>query len=333
MSSSSVEVLTIGNAIVDVIARADEGLLTRHGMAKGSMRLIDEATAELLLTEMGQATIVSGGSAGNTAVGVASLGGRAAFMGKVRDDDLGRLYADDIGAVGVAFPTRPAVQGPATARSFILVTPDGERTMNTYLGACTGFGPGDIDEETVRSAAFTYMEGYLWDPPAAKEAFLRAAAIAHAAGRQVALTLSDAFCVDRYRGEFLNLMRTGIVDLVFANDGELRSLYETASLDAAIAAVREERVAAVVTRSADDALLVDREAVRSAPSFHVERVVDSTGAGDLFAAGFLFGRARGFEGVDCLRLGALAAAEVIQHVGARPQTSLKALAAAEGFAM
>ena len=331
MSASRHDVLCIGNAIVDVLAATEEDFLVAHKLAKGTMHLIDEARAEELYRAMGPATVISGGSAGNTAVGVASLGGRAAYFGKVRDDELGRLFRHDIGAMGVHFPTAASTDGPATARSFILVTPDGERTMNTYLGACVTFGPDDIDEETVRSSKIAYFEGYLWDPPAAKDAIRKAAAIAHEAGREVAITLSDPFCVDRYRDEFLFLMRTRTVDLVFANEHELISLYQTADFATALDLVRKDAVTAVITRSEKGALVATKEDVQEAPAARIAKLVDSTGAGDLFAAGFLFGRATGRDGRTCLNLGALAAAEVIQHLGARPQVSLRDVATQAGL--
>jgi sugar/nucleoside kinase (ribokinase family) len=331
MAASAHDVLALGNAIVDVIARTDEAFLLRHDLTKGAMMLIDEQRAEALYDAMGPATVVSGGSAANTAVGVASLGGRAAYVGKVRADDLGRHFAHDIRAVGVTFPTQPAQDGPATARSFILVTPDGERTMNTYLGACTGLGPDDIDEATVAGAEILYMEGYLWDPPAAKEAFRKAAGIAHEAGRRVALTLSDSFCVDRWRPEFLDLVRSGAVDILFANEHELKSLYETADFETAVAALRDEGALGVVTRSGEGCLVVTREQTRAVDAFPIERLVDTTGAGDLFAAGFLYGLARGEDHVTCARLGGLAAAEVIQHIGARPEANLSDLARENGL--
>ncbi len=248
--TASLDLLVLGNAIVDVMARTDEAFLVREGVHKGAMQLIDEARAEHLFQVMGQATIISGGSGANTAVGAALLGARAGFVGKVRDDELGRLFAHDLTATGVRFDVAPASEGPATARCFVLVTPDGERTMNTYLGACQGLSASDVDEETVRSARHVYLEGYLWDPPAAKEAFRKAAKIAHGAGNKVALTLSDAFCVDRYRDEFLGLIRDGSLDILFANIHELKSLYQTADADTALAALRQEKnLLGVVTRS------------------------------------------------------------------------------------
>ena len=331
MTTNRYDVLGIGNAIVDVIAKADEDFLVRHGMRKGAMTLIDEARAEVIYDAMGPAVEISGGSAANTTVGVASLGARAAFVGKVKDDQLGRVFAHDIRAAGVAFDTAPDSDGPSTARCYVLVTPDGERTMNTFLGAAQDLHPNDIDADAVAAATITYLEGYLWDPPHAKEAFLKAAEIAHRAERSVALTLSDAFCVDRYRAEFLNLIRNRTVDVVFANERELHSLYQTADFDTAVNALRNDVRLAVITRSEKGCLVVTREetdAVRAEP---VERVVDATGAGDLFAAGFLVGLARGTDLRTAARLGGLAAAEVLGHLGARPESSLKALAEENGL--
>ena len=275
---------------------------------------------------MGPAIEVSGGSAANTTVGVASLGARAAFVGKVKDDELGRTFAHDIRAAGVAFDTPPASDGPSTARCYVLVTPDGERTLNTFLGAAQDLHPNDVDADAVASAAITYLEGYLWDPPKAKEAFRKAAKIAHGAGRKVALTLSDAFCVDRYRDEFLNLIRTGTVDLLFANERELHSLYQDADFEAALAALRKDAKLAVVTRSEKGCVVIEGAQTEVVPAAPIDRLVDATGAGDLFAAGFLVGHSRGADHRSAARLGALAAAEVIQHLGARPESSLKALA-------
>jgi sugar/nucleoside kinase (ribokinase family) len=331
MTNARFEVLGIGNAIVDVIARADDDFLARNGMNKGAMTLIDEERAERIYEAMGPAVEISGGSAANTIVGVASLGARAAFVGKVRDDALGRVFAHDIRAVGVAFDTPPAFDGPSTGRCYVLVTPDGERTLNTYLGAAQDLHPNDIDSATVASAAITYLEGYLWDPKHAKEAFLKSATIAHGAHRHVALSLSDAFCVDRWRDEFLELIRTGTVDILFANESELHSLYQTADFDTAVEALRKDARLAIVTRSEKGCVVVSAERIVEAPASPVQRVVDTTGAGDLFAAGFLFGLARGLDHELCGRLGALAAAEVIQHLGARPEIGLKALAEQNGL--
>jgi adenosine kinase len=331
MAAPRYDVLGIGNAIVDVIARTEEDFLAREKMRKGTMALIGERAASDIYDAMGPAVEVSGGSAANTIVGVASLGARAAFIGKVKDDELGRVFAHDIRAAGVEFGTPPASEGPPTGRCYVLVTPDGERTMNTYLGAAQDLHPNDIDADAVAGARITYLEGYLWDPPHAKEAFLKAAKIAHGAEREVALTLSDAFCVDRYRAEFLDLIRSGTVDLVFANERELHSLYQTADLEAGLDGLRRDAKLAVVTRSERGCLVVTRSETDAVPASPIERLVDATGAGDLFAAGFLVGRSRGADYRESARLGALAAAEVIQHLGARPETSLAALARDNGF--
>src|SRR5215208_4104012 len=331
MTSAKYDVLGIGNAIFDVLVQTDERFLIAHGMTKGGMALIDEARAAAIYRDMGPATEMSGGSAANTIVGVANLGARAAYVGKVKDDQIGRLYAHDIRAAGVSFETMPATDGPATGCSYILVTPDGERTMNTYLGAAQDLTPGDIDAAQVAASSITYLEGYLWDPKSAKEAFVKAADIAHGAGRQVALTLSDSFCVDRYRDEFLDLMRKGTVDLVFANEAELHALYQTSDFEGALKQLRADTKLGVVTRSEKGCVVAAEDGVTAVPAFPIQKLVDTTGAGDLFAAGFLFGLVRdaGYEAAG--RLGALAAAEVIQHIGARPQVSLKELAGQNGL--
>ncbi len=331
MTSAKYDVLAIGNALFDVLVRAEDDFLVKHGMAKGGMALIDEARAAAIYADMGQATEMSGGSAANTIVGLASLGARAAYVGKVKDDQIGRLYSHDIRAAGVTFDTKPASDGPATGCSYILITPDGERTMNTYLGAAQDLGPADIDPEQIAAAALIYLEGYLWDPKNAKEAFLKASQIAHGAGRQVALTLSDPFCVDRYRDEFLELMRSGTVDLIFANESELHSLYQTSDFDSALNQLQNDVGLGVVTRSEKGCAVVAKDAVTLVPAARIEKLVDTTGAGDLFAAGFLFGLARNAGYENAGRLGALAAAEVIQHIGARPQVSLKELAQQHGL--
>ena len=331
MTSATYDVLGIGNAIVDILARTDEGFLTKQGMAKGSMSLIDEARAAAIYEAMGPAVEISGGSAANTIVGVADFGARGAFVGKVKSDQLGGVFSHDIRAAKVAFDTKPATDGPATACSYILVTPDGERTMNTYLGAAQNLHPNDIDAAQIAASSITYLEGYLWDPKDAKDAFVKASSAAHAAQRRVALTLSDAFCVGRYRSEFLDLMRKRIVDLVFANEAELTSLYETSDFDAALAQFRKDVGTGVVTRSEKGCVVASKDGVEAVPAFPVDKVVDTTGAGDLFAAGFLFGLVRAFPLQKAAQLGGLAAAEVIQHLGARPQTSLKGLAQAKGL--
>ncbi|WP_026380553.1 adenosine kinase [Afifella pfennigii] len=325
-SRARYDVLTIGNAIVDVLAQTDEAFLVREGLAKGSMRLIEAQEAERLYEAMGPAQLVSGGSAGNTAAGIASLGGNAAFIGKVAEDDLGHFFRHDMNAVGIAFPTAALQEGAPTARCMILITPDSERTMNTYLGACQELTPADIDRDTVEGSAITYMEGYLWDPPKAKEAFRAAADMAHAAGRKVALTLSDSFCVDRFRGEFLELLRSGVVDIIFANNHEVAALYQTGDLETGIAALAEDAELAAVTLGAKGSLVLSGGERIAVPAPDVDELLDKTGAGDLFASGFLFGLARDMPLARCAELGSLAAGEIISHIGARPQHSLKALA-------
>ena len=331
MADAKYDVLGIGNAIFDVLVQADDGFLSRHGMTKGGMALIDEARAAAIYKYMGPATEMSGGSGANTIVGLAGFGARTAFIGKVKNDQIGGLYTHDIRAAGVAFETRAAAAGPATGCSYILVTPDGERTMNTYLGAAQDLTPDDIDAEQVAASDYVYLEGYLWDPQSAKEAFVKAAGIAHGAGRQVALTLSDSFCVSRYRDEFLDLMRKGTVDLVFANESELGSLYQTEDFDAALKQLRADTKLGIVTRSEKGCVVASRDGVVAVPAFPIQKLVDTTGAGDLFAAGFMFGLVRNAGHEAAGRLGALAAAEVIQHIGARPQTSLKELAKKNGL--
>ena len=330
MAASSLDVVGIGNAIVDVIAQADDAFLARQGLVKGSMQLIDAARAEALYAEMGAGLEMSGGAAGNTMAGVASLGAAGAYIGKVRDDELGRVFAHDMRAGGLRFETAPLASGPPTARSLILVTPDAQRTMNTFLGACVELGPEDVAPELIAAAQVTYLEGYLFDPPRAKAAFQKAAELAHAAGRKVSLTLSDAFCVERYRGEFRALI-AGHVDILFANEAEITALYETRSFDEALAAVRGHCEIAALTRSAKGSVLVSRDAAQPIPAVRVDRVVDTTGAGDLYAAGVLYGLTHGRDLATAGRLGSLAAAEVIGHYGARPETSLKTLAQKAGL--
>lgn len=327
----AIEVLGLGNSLVDIIATTGDDYLIAQNMLKGAMTLIDEPRAESLYAARVAPTIVSGGSAANTIVGVGSLGVKGAYIGKVRNDALGGHFTHDIRAMGVDFSTSHATEGPATGRCFVYVTPDGERTMNTYLGASTYLSPPDVDEDLVRGAGIIYLEGYMWDRPAAKSAFQKAATIAHQAGNRVALTLSDSFCVGRFRAEFLDLMRSGLVDTIFSNTDEVLSLYETTDFAAALAALRAEGVLGIVTRSEKGSVVLDGDNTHEVPAFEIDRVVDTTGAGDLFASGFLAGMAREADYYTCGRLGALAAAEVIQHLGARPQASLGALAAQHGI--
>jgi len=325
MSETRFDVLGIGNAIVDVISRAEESFLEQRGIVKGAMILIDEDQADALYDVMGPGLEVSGGSGANTIAGLASFGSSCAFIGKVRDDQLGQVFTHDIRSIGVNFDSTPATDGPATARCLILVTPDGERTLNTYLGACTGLTPDDVPEAAIADAQVTYLEGYLWDPPAAKNAFRKATKAARAAGRKVALTLSDSFCVERHRDEFLDLVRHE-VDIVFANEAEIKSLYQVETFDDALHAVRRDCRLAALTRSAAGCVIAEGDEIHVVEAQKVDRVVDATGAGDLFAAGFLRGYTQGQPLAACGRLGAMAAAEIISHVGARPEVSLNELA-------
>ncbi|WP_432285628.1 adenosine kinase [Aminobacter sp. BA135] len=325
---SQYDVLCIGNAIVDIIAQCDEAFLTDNGIIKGAMNLIDAERAELLYARMGPAIEASGGSAGNTAAGIASFGGRSAYFGKVSRDHLGEVFTHDIRAQGVAFDTTPLEGGaldgtPPTARSMILVTPDGERSMNTYLGACVELGPDDVEADKASGAKVTYFEGYLWDPPLAKEAIRMTAAHAHAAGREVSMTLSDSFCVDRYRAEFLDLMRSGTVDIVFANSHEIKSLYETSSFDEALSLIRKDCKIAAITRSEKGSVIVRGDETVVIEATKIRELVDTTGAGDLYAAGFLFGYTQGRSLKDCGDLGSLAAGLVIQQIGPRPRQNLQ----------
>lgn len=324
------DVLGIGNAIVDVIGHADDAFLARHGIEKGAMTLIDTRRAESLYESMGPCVEISGGSAANTMAGIASLGGQAAYVGRVRDDQLGQVFQHDIKAAGVHFATPPAEAGPPTARCLILVTPDAQRSMNTYLGACVDLGPEDIDPAAIAEAEVTYLEGYLWDPPRAKEAFVRAAWAAHQAHRKVALSLSDAFCVDRHRESFQDLI-SGHVDLLFANESEILSLFSAVSFRQALDAVRGHCEVAVLTRGPRGAVVVAGDTVVEIPAEPLAHLVDTTGAGDLYAAGFLYGYTHGRTLADSARFGAIAAAEIISHVGARPDESLNALARQKGL--
>ncbi len=327
MAEATLDVVGIGNAIVDVLVHADAAYLDAHGLATGAMALIDAEQAASLYADMGPGVEVSGGSAANTLAGLAALGGAGAFVGMVCDDQLGQVFAHDIRAAGVAFDTPPAAEGPPTARCLIVVTPDAQRTMSTYLGACVELGPGDVDEALVAAARITYLEGYLWDPSGAKEAFRKAHRIAHQNGRRVALSLSDPFCVDRHRDEFLDLVADHI-DVLFANEVEITSLYRVDSFDEALQQVRGRCEIAALTRSGKGSVIVAGDEVHVVDAHPVERVVDTTGAGDLFAAGFLHGVTQGWDLARSARLGGLVAAEVIGHIGARPEADLAALRAA-----
>ena len=327
MTDCRLDVLCIGNAIVDVIANATDDFLDAEGLVKGSMRLIDAEEAERLYSHMGPAHEVSGGSAGNTAAGIAAFGGRAGFIGQVAPDQLGEFYRHDLTAAGVEFITPASDIGVPTARSMILVTPDGHRTMNTFLGAAQHLPASALDEEQIRSAKILYLEGYLWDPETPRYAMVRAIEVAREAGRKVAFTLSDTFCVDRHRDGFNELIDGGRIDILFANQAEIEALAGIPHLESAVAAVKDKVETLVVTRSEDGALATRGGERADVPAEPIGRLVDTTGAGDLFAAGFLLGAARGRSLEESLRMGAIAAAEVIQHYGARPEADLKALVA------
>ena len=309
------DIIGIGNAIVDVVAPVDEAFISRHAMRKGGMTLIDAARAQAIYAAMPPAQETSGGSAANTCAAAAGLGARVAYLGRVAEDQLGAVFRHDIAAAGVHFPTAPLVGGAPTARSMILVTPDGQRTMNTYLGACVAFTTAQVDEAVVADAAVTYMEGYLYDEPEAQAAFRHAAAVAHGAGRKVSLTLSDSFCVDRHRAAFLDLVR-GHIDILFANESEICALYECNDLADAIARVRGEVALAAITRAGDGSIVV-RGAETVEVAAEPTQLVDSTGAGDVYAAGFLAALTAGHGLAACGRLGSIAAAEIISHYGAR----------------
>jgi len=324
MAEKTLDVVGIGNAIVDVLAHETDGGIAGLGLAKGTMTLVDEHQAHRLYEAMGPAVEISGGSAANTMVGIVSCGGRAGFIGKVRNDQLGGIFRHDIRAAGVDFDTPPAKDGPPSARCLIFVTPDAQRTMQTYLGAAVELGPADIDAAHVASAGITYLEGYLWDSPSAREALVKAAHIARAAGRQVAFTLSDPFCVDRHREAFRAFV-THHVDILFANEAEVQSLYLAASFDEALQAVRGACAIAALTRSSRGAVVLRGDEVHVIDAAPVKAVVDTTGAGDLYAAGFLYALSKGKDLGTAGRMGALAAAEIIGHFGARPETPLAAL--------
>jgi len=323
--TDELDVIGIGNALVDVLSNEDEVFLERHGLVKGTMHLVDEARARQLYEAMGPGIEISGGSAANTIVGVASFGGRAHYVGKVRNDQLGEVFSHDLRSIGVRYTTPMATSGPSTGRCLIVVTPDAQRTMNTYLGASTQLGSADVDARLVSRGRILYLEGYLFDPPAAQEAFRVAADIAHGAGRKVALTLSDPFCVDRHRAAFVDLVQRH-VDVLFANEMEICALYQVNEFDAAVERVREHCDIAALTRSERGSVIVAGDEVHLIDVQPVDIVIDTTGAGDLYAAGFLFGLSRGMDLATCGRLGALAAAEVISHVGARPLKPLGELA-------
>ena len=326
MPDPRLDVLCIGNAIVDVIANSSDEFLEQEGLVKGSMRLVDADEATRLYSHMGPAHQVSGGSAGNTAAGIAALGGRAGFIGQIAPDQLGDFYRHDLTAAGVEFITASADVGQPTARSMILVTPDGHRTMNTFLGAAQHLPKTALDEQQIRDCAILYLEGYLWDPEVPRHAMVRAIEVAREAGRKVAFTLSDMFCVDRHRAGFNKLIEEGRIDILFANQTEIEALAGVANLESAVAAIAPKVATLVVTRSEDGALALSNGERADVTAEPIDELVDTTGAGDLFAAGFLLATARSQSLKNSLRLGAICAAEVIQHYGARPEADLRALA-------
>ena len=323
-STARFDVVAIGNAIVDVLARADDALIAAEGLTKGSMRLIDGEEAERLYAAMGPAVEVSGGSAANTLAGMAVLGQRCAFIGQVADDQLGHVFTHDLRAIGVAYETAPLGEGAPTARCLILVTPDGQRTMNTFLGASHLLEQSMIDEEWIAASEILYLEGYLWDPELSRAAMRRAIDVARAAGRKVAFTLSDAFIIDRHGADFRKLIAEGLFDILFANEVEICALAETEDFEAAVASVAVQVPLLVVTRGAHGAIALTGGTRTEVDAEPIDTVVDTTGAGDLFAAGFLSGQARGLPIADCLTMGAVCARELIAQVGPRAQTDLKA---------
>jgi len=321
VTRASLDVVGIGNAIVDVLSHADERFIAERGLVKGSMQLIDAKQAETFYRAAGPAVEASGGSAANTVAGVAALGARAGFIGKVSNDQFGGIFRHDIRAMRVRFDTGPSVSGAPTARSLIFVTPDAQRTMLTFLGACLELGEEDVDPALVAEAKVTYLEGYLWDPPRAKLAFLKAADLAHKAGREVALTLSDPFCVERHRAELVQLVENH-VDILFANEHEICALWQIEDFDEAVRATRGKCKIAAITRSAHGSVVLADKEMHAIAAASVDRVVDTTGAGDQYAAGFLYGHVTGRKPQSCGRIAALAAAEVIGHIGARPEVPL-----------
>ena len=328
MTKTPYGLVTIGNALVDVLAQSTEEFIAaqheQQGMAKGSMSLIDETRALDLYNAMGPATEMSGGSAGNTMACFASFGGKGAYIGKVGKDQLGEIFRHDLKAMGVAHSTLPTDTGTATGRCMILITPDGERTMNTFLGAAVELSPADIDEATIGGAAVTYLEGYLFDPPMAMEAFYKAAKVAHEAGRKVSLTLSDSFCVGRHRDAFKQLVE-GHVDILFANEDEIKSLYEVATFEEALPLLKAKCEIIAITRSEKGSVIVRGDTITEVKAEPVSKVMDTTGAGDAYAAGFLYGYTEGMSMAQCGQLGSIAAAEVISHIGPRPQVQLSDL--------
>lgn len=322
---SNIDVVGVGNAIVDIIARCDEKTLTDLDLPKGHMQLISSEDADRLYDAMGPAVEISGGSAANTCAGIGAFGGKTGFIGVVNEDQFGKVFAHDLNAIGVKFDTAFTTGDTPTARCLVFVTPDGERTMNTYLGSCVELGPEDLNEDLIQQAKVTYLEGYLFDPPRAKEAFFKASEIAEKAGQRVALSLSDGFCVDRHRDDFLKFIKKH-VDILFANEDEIKALYQTDDFASAADQIRHDVELAALTQGAKGSMILHGNATMAAPSIPVDAVVDTTGAGDLYAAGFLYGFTQGKALDICGSLGAVAASEIISHIGARPEADLVELA-------
>lgn len=331
MSEPKYGVVAVGNALVDVISQVSEEFIAeqneKHGMEKGAMTLVEESRAVELYGLMPEGTETSGGSAANTMAGFGSFGGQGAFIGKTFDDELGKIFREDIQSLGIQFDTLPLVLGPQTGRCMIAVTPDAQRTMNTFLGASVELHLDDVDRSLIFDAKVTYLEGYLFDKDTAKEAFIRAAEYAHEAGHRIALTLSDPFCVDRHRHDFLQLVENH-VDILFANEEEIKSLFLQENFEDAISAISEHVEIAAITRSEKGAVVISESGRIDVPAVPVEKVIDTTGAGDQFAAGFLYGFTEGKSLEDCAKLGTIAAAEVISHIGPRPLVKLADLAKA-----
>lgn len=329
MAAARFDVIGIGNAIVDIIGRCDEAFLAGVGAAKGSMRLVGADDIKQIYNKMGSTVEISGGSAANTITGIASFGGKAAFLGTIADDEFGKIFQHDIRSIGVTFDVAPIANGAPTSRSLILVTPDGERTMNTFLGISTSLSEAELKSDLIRDSEILYLEGYLFDEPQAKQAFHSALQTAKGSNRKVALSLSDGFCVDRHRDEFLKLIRSGI-DILFANESEIKSLYQTESFDLAAKNASEDTRLAVLTRGEKGSVIFSGAKSIEIERAHISELVDTTGAGDLYAAGFLFGYAKGYELAICGQLASLAASEIIGHIGARPEVSLAELARQKG---
>lgn len=327
----SIDILCIGNAIVDIIARCDDKFLEDNDIIKGAMNLIDADRAETLYARMGPAIEASGGSACNTAAGAAGFGAKTALFAKISNDQLGDIFTHDIRAIGTQFESVPLEGNPPTARSMVFVTPDAERTFNTYLGACVEIGPEDIDAQVVADSKVTYFEGYLWDPPRAKDAIRLASKIAHENNRLMAGSLSDSFCVDRHRAEFLDLIKTGTVDIIFANEDEIKSLYETDDFDVAIENIRRDCKLATITRGPKGSVVIKDDETITVGGHHVDNIVDTSGAGDLYAAGFLYGFTQDYDLETCAKLGNFIASKVIQYIGPRLQVSIPDLVKESGI--